>query len=422
MPIIEARELGKRYRLGALGGGYGRLTESASSAVRALVGHGVAKAETRDLWALRHASFEVEVGEVVGVIGRNGAGKSTLLKLLARVTPPTEGRAEIRGRVGSLLEVGTGFHQELTGRENLYLSGAILGMKRAEITRKLDKIVEFAELERFLDTPVKRYSSGMGTRLAFSIAAHLEPEVLLVDEVLAVGDMRFREKCIGRIDEVSREDGRTVFFVSHDLNAILSTCRRVMLVDGGTIVMDGPALDVVSHYEAQQSELASVEGEFVRRSPDPRYPVPLFLRASIAAGGEEGGHVVHGAPLRLRLETNARADVRQFGIDVRILDARHRPVTFVSSGDMQDAFFAPGDVVDLEIPYLPLANGLYLVELQARTTKTIYDSWTGEVAFDVIRFDPFATGSTFKATPERGSIVPEHRWAVVDGVLPRQSI
>jgi lipopolysaccharide transport system ATP-binding protein len=410
MSVITAEGLGKRYRLGGLAGGYGRLTESASNAVRGLVGKRVEREDVRELWALRGATFDVEQGEVVGVVGRNGAGKSTLLKLLARITPPTEGRAEIRGRVGSLLEVGTGFHQELTGRENLYLSGAILGMKRAEITSKLDAIVAFAELERFLDTPVKRYSSGMGLRLAFSIAAHLEPEVLLVDEVLAVGDLRFREKCIGRIGEVSREDGRTVFFVSHDLNAILSTCKRALLVEQGRIAMDGPAADVVSHYEAQQSELARVDGDFVRRAPSPRYPESIFTRASILAGGDVSGHVGHGEAWRLRLETNPQSSVREFGVDVRIVDARHRPVAYISSIMMQDVYFTPGDTVELEIPYLPLATGVYVVELFAHVYGRAFDEWLDEIAFDVIRFDPFATGSTYKPSPERGSIVPEHRW------------
>ena len=236
--IVKAESLGKRYRLGENTAGYGRLTESLSNAMRRRQGREII--EHLDLWALRDASFEITEGEIVGLIGRNGAGKSTLLKLLARVTTPTEGRAEINGRVGSLLEVGTGFHQELTGRENVYLSGAILGMRRSEIQRRFDEIVAFAEIESFIDTPVKRYSSGMGLRLGFAVAAFLEPEVLLVDEVLAVGDLEFRKKCLGRIGEVSHEDGRTVVFVSHDLNSILSTCPRAILVDHGKIVADGP--------------------------------------------------------------------------------------------------------------------------------------------------------------------------------------
>ena len=309
--MVRAEALGKRYELGENTAGYGRLTESLSNVLRRRRGRAVS--ERREMWALKDASFEVEQGEVVGLIGRNGAGKSTLLKLLARVTSPTEGRAEINGRVGSLLEVGTGFHQELTGRENVFLSGAILGMRRSEIQRKFDEIVAFAEIEEFLDTQVKRYSSGMGLRLGFAVAAFLEPEVLLVDEVLAVGDMRFREKCVGRIGEVSREDGRTVFFVSHDLNAVLSTCSRALLIDHGRIDRDGPALDVVARYEAIQSRAARVDGEFVRSAPNPRFPLPVFAAAQIETRGGTGGHVVHGDPLRLIIETSDVLEGQRFG-------------------------------------------------------------------------------------------------------------
>jgi len=198
-------------------------------------------------WALRHASFELHQGELLGIIGRNGAGKSTLLKILSRITEPTEGVADIRGRVRSLLEVGTGFHPELTGRENIYLNGAILGMRRAEIARKFDEIVAFGEIERFIDTPVKWYSSGMYTRLAFSVAAHLEPDVLIVDEVLAVGDINFQQKCLGKMQEVGRR-GRTVLFVSHMMHAITRLCQRAILIDSGQIVADGPADEVVSAF------------------------------------------------------------------------------------------------------------------------------------------------------------------------------
>ncbi len=198
-------------------------------------------------WALRNVSFELKQGELLGIIGRNGAGKSTLLKILSQITEPTEGTADIRGRVRSLLEVGTGFHPELTGRENIYLNGAILGMKRAEITRKFDEIVAFAEIARFIDSPVKWYSSGMYTRLAFSVAAHLEPDVLIVDEVLAVGDTSFQARCLAKMQEVS-EGGRTVFFVSHMMFAISKLCRRVILIDEGRVVVDGPAEEVVGDY------------------------------------------------------------------------------------------------------------------------------------------------------------------------------
>jgi homopolymeric O-antigen transport system ATP-binding protein len=204
--------------------------------------------EIEEFWALKDVNFEVKRGEVLGIIGRNGAGKSTLLKILSRVTEPTEGRVVLRGRVASLLEVGTGFHQELTGRENIFLNGAILGMTRREIARKFDEIVAFAEVEKFLDTPVKRYSSGMYVRLAFAVAAHLEPEILIVDEVLAVGDAEFQKKCLGKMDEVSRREGRTVLFVSHNMGAVAELASRAILLDGGCIVLDGAISKVVSTY------------------------------------------------------------------------------------------------------------------------------------------------------------------------------
>lgn len=207
------------------------------------------------IWALKDISFEVACGEVVGIIGRNGAGKSTLLKILSRITEPTEGRAKIHGRVGSLLEVGTGFHPELTGRENIYLNGAILGMRRAEIEHSFDEIVAFAEIEKFIDTPVKRYSSGMYVRLAFAVAAHLEPEILLVDEVLAVGDAQFQKKCLGKMDDVARA-GRTVLFVSHNMSAVQRLCDRSVMLDGGRMVAEGPTPDVVARYLAVSTHTA----------------------------------------------------------------------------------------------------------------------------------------------------------------------
>ncbi|HYI74494.1 MAG TPA: ABC transporter ATP-binding protein [Gaiellaceae bacterium] len=243
---IEAEGLSKRYRLGEFQAAYGTLRESMVHAMRRLTGKEHQR-DVKELWALDDVSFSVEEGEVLGVIGRNGAGKSTLLKVLTRITTPTKGRVEIRGRVGSLLEVGTGFHPELTGRENIYLNGAILGMKRREIQQKLGDMVEFSGVEGFLDTPVKRYSSGMYVRLAFSVAAHLEPEILLVDEVLAVGDAEFQRRCIGRMEDFGA-NGRTVLFVSHNLQAVAQLCDRVILMEHGRVAMDGPSGEVVAHY------------------------------------------------------------------------------------------------------------------------------------------------------------------------------
>ncbi len=279
-PAIAVRNLSKCYQLGAISRHtlvdevrywwhkargrdprehFGKIGHSATEARKVEA----EKDGAQEFWALKDVSFDVQPGEVVGLIGRNGAGKSTLLKILSRITEPTEGEALINGRVGSLLEVGTGFHPELTGRENIYMNGTILGMKKAEIDAKYDRIVEFSELAKFIDTPVKRYSSGMYVRLAFAVAAHLEPEILVIDEVLAVGDAQFQRRCLGKMEEVSQA-GRTVLFVSHNMPAILRLCSKAVLLDAGRLVKMGTAEDVVSHYlttmaEAQESRVWSAD-------------------------------------------------------------------------------------------------------------------------------------------------------------------
>jgi lipopolysaccharide transport system ATP-binding protein len=253
--VIRAEGLGKRYRIGRHEAPYKTLRESLSGLAMApvrqlravVIGDAFRRREPETIWALREVDLEVRRGEVLGIVGRNGAGKSTLLKVLSRITEPTIGRVEIRGRVGSLLEVGTGFHPELTGRENIYLNGAILGMRKAEIDRRFDEIVDFAEIERFLDTPVKRYSSGMYVRLAFAVAAHMESEILLVDEVLAVGDSAFQKKCLGKMGAVARE-GRTVLLVSHNMTAIRSLCPRSVLIEAGQVAATGSTDKVVRSY------------------------------------------------------------------------------------------------------------------------------------------------------------------------------
>ncbi|MCL4475992.1 MAG: ABC transporter ATP-binding protein [Nitrospirae bacterium] len=253
---IRVEELSKQYRIGGKQDNYKTLRDTLADAFmspfrktgKLLRGQATGAAELDEtIWALKDLFFEVKHGEVVGIIGRNGAGKSTLLKILSRITEPTTGFAEIHGRIGSLLEVGTGFHSELTGRENVYLNGAILGMKRLEIDKKFDEIVAFAEVEKFIDTPVKHYSSGMYLRLAFAVAAHLEPEILIVDEVLAVGDARFQKKCLNKMEKVGQE-GRTILFVSHNMSAITRLCSRAILLDEGSIVQDGQAHEVVKSY------------------------------------------------------------------------------------------------------------------------------------------------------------------------------
>ena len=263
---ITAERLSKQYRIGQFRPAYGTLRDSIVNSVRR-VRTGDVDDPPRDIWALRDVSFEAREGEVIGIIGANGAGKSTLLKVLTKITWPTSGRAEIRGRVGSLLEVGTGFHPELTGRENIYLNGAILGMKRSEITRKLDTIVDFSGIAKFMDTPVKRYSSGMFVRLAFSVAAHFEPDIMVVDEVLAVGDADFQRRSLGRMESLG-ESGRTVLFVSHNLHAVLQLCDRALLLQGGEIVREGSTHDVVAYYEEQTVGSGSrVEWDDVDEAP-----------------------------------------------------------------------------------------------------------------------------------------------------------
>jgi lipopolysaccharide transport system ATP-binding protein len=267
-PAIRVDGLSKQYRLGASKlSPNGQLREIISDGVKGLVRRLWGRGPQRDgerkaggdgaFWALKDVSFEVQPGEVVGILGRNGAGKSTLLKILSQIVEPTSGRAEVRGRMGSLLEVGTGFHHELTGRENIYLNGSILGMRRAEINRKFDEIVAFSEIEQFLDTPVKRYSSGMYVRLAFAVAAHLEPEILVVDEVLAVGDSQFQKKCLGKMGNVAAA-GRTVLFVSHSMPAIQHLCQSAVILDKGRIIERGSATEMVSKYLRRQSKAGEV--------------------------------------------------------------------------------------------------------------------------------------------------------------------
>ena len=255
MTVIEARNIGKRYSLHRSNASYRALRDDIMNAFHWFT-HGRGKRrDTDEFWALRDIDFSVQQGEVLGIIGPNGSGKSTLLKILSRITPPTTGEVKIRGRVGSLLEVGTGFHPELTGRENIFLNGAILGMGKKEITRKMDEIVAFSGIEKFLDTPVKYYSSGMYVRLAFAIAAHMDPDILLVDEVLAVGDAEFQKKCLGKMEEITKKQGRTILFVSHNMGAILRLCQRCIWIRSGGIYRDDLSNKVVPEYlnETQNS-------------------------------------------------------------------------------------------------------------------------------------------------------------------------
>jgi ABC-type polysaccharide/polyol phosphate transport system ATPase subunit len=308
--VIQAEGLGKRYRRGMIQE-RGMLRDSIMEFVRSPVAT-LRRAKHEAFWALDDVSLQVREGEVLGLIGRNGAGKTTLLKLLSRITRPTTGYAEIRGHVRSLLEVGTGFHGELTGRENSYFSGSLLGMKKREIDRKMDEIVAFAEIEKFIDTPVKHYSSGMYVRLAFAVAAHLEPEILLVDEVLAVGDINFQKKCLGKMGDVAKE-GRTIVLVSHQMNQMRTLCHRVVWIDGGRVRKDGATHEVVSAYES-----AMIGGEQGCRTREARSGNNgQFIGWEIADTSDEDRHILNhfgNATIKFRVELSEPVDRGIHGI------------------------------------------------------------------------------------------------------------
>jgi len=323
LPAIRIDRLGKQYRLGERAAAYRTLRETIMDVLtapwRRLARLSGTSKEAATIWALKDVSLEIQSGEVVGVIGRNGAGKSTLLKILARITDPTEGLAEIRGRVGSLLEVGTGFHPELTGRENIFLSGAILGMRAAETRRKFDEIVAFAEMEPFLDTPVKHYSSGMYTRLAFAVAAHLDPEILLVDEVLAVGDAAFQKKCLGKMGEVVHS-GRTILFVSHNMGAVRRLCPRTIWLHAGRVRAFGETEHVVADYLRDTEPSESLDAVRTRLRSLPADPVFRFEDVRVAQHGRETLFVGNGDPVEVEIAYELREAIRGFRVYFDLYD------------------------------------------------------------------------------------------------------
>ena len=324
--------------------------------------------KVEEFWALKDVNLEVRQGEVLGIIGRNGAGKSTLLKILSRITEPTKGRVVLRGRVASLLEVGTGFHQELTGRENIFLNGAILGMTRREIFRKFDEIVAFAEVEKFLDTPVKRYSSGMYVRLAFAVAAHLEPEILLIDEALAVGDAEFQRKCLGKIDEFSRGKGRTVLFVSHNMGVVTSLCPRVLWLNHGTVERDDRARAVIDNYLRREVPNREPVITLGHRGRPPQVQDDRLRFQSLE--WRSGLPLRHGEPATARIRFKTRASVPGVSIGIGFC-ARESARLLTYYTDFQDGFrpdLSPGEYsVDVRIDALPLGPETYALEIGCRS-------------------------------------------------------
>jgi homopolymeric O-antigen transport system ATP-binding protein len=399
--MIRCEQLSKRYRIGeresykalrdvisdAAGAPFRRIRSALSNGN----GHSVANGQSgmgNWFWALDDVSFEVQAGEVVGIIGRNGAGKSTLLKILSRITKPTRGHAEIKGRVGSLLEVGTGFHPELTGRENIFLNGAILGMRKAEIERKFDEIVEFAEIQNFIDTPVKRYSSGMYVRLAFAVAAHMETEVLLIDEVLAVGDIAFQKKCLGRMDQVAR-DGRTVIFVSHDMNAIQVLCQKAIHLDHGKIVGMGRASEQVVNYLSAKSNKTGICEDNPIRLANTLEIRQFEFSPNPVASGEPVDFVINlSAVEEIRLDELAVLIYTSLGSRAAIIDLRNPDRTYRLNGSGVQSIAG-------RIKSLPLVEGDYRIGL--------YVNWGQKKGDFYDLFDLTVSGSR-----DREGVLPYH--------------
>jgi lipopolysaccharide transport system ATP-binding protein len=378
-PIITVDNLGKHYHLGSQQPSIQirryyisnftlreSITRMIDSGRRRFQKREQADPEDSSFWALRNISFEVQRGEVVGLIGRNGAGKSTLLKILSRIVEPTEGVARLRGRVASLLEVGTGFHPDLTGRENIYLNGAILGMRKAEINRKFDEIVAFSEIEQFLDTPVKRYSSGMFVRLAFAVAAHLEPEILIVDEVLAVGDYAFQKKCLGKMHDVATDDGRTVLFVSHNMGALAQLCQHGILLDHGHVKAIGRASDVIQTY--LRSSLDENKAQ-IRFPIDRAQPCQFLSAAILHDDGNLGSDFSCDEPVIIRLQFEIREPVPSLFLTFSLQNLDGTQVLFSDIRDMDPSVSEHLDVgqhtFEITVPARLLAATTYLLTIDA---------------------------------------------------------
>jgi lipopolysaccharide transport system ATP-binding protein len=419
-PIISIEGLGKRYQIRhqqsrqqyvAL---RDVIAHAAAAPVRWLKGQRAAAETVEDFWALQDVSFEVREGEVLGIIGRNGAGKSTLLKILSRITEPTQGRVTLRGRAASLLEVGTGFHPELTGRDNIFLNGSILGMSRAEITRKFDAIVSFAGTERFLDTPVKRYSSGMYVRLAFAVAAHLEPDILIIDEVLAVGDAEFQQKCLGKMGEVA-QSGRTVLFVSHHLATVENLCHRGVLLDRGRVKASGPAREVIAAY-ASDAPRGGQESIIDRVD---RQGTGIVKFAGVRLRGSDGRAVDsltvgNDGVFEIAFKNCSGAALRSMHVSIGINNAIGQRVTTwstsYSGGDLSET--PSGDfTMQVRLPRVALLPGSYTYNLFATVKGDVADWLIPGGAFDVEAGDYYGSGQL--PGPRDGSFVSDHAIAVL---------
>lgn len=406
-PIIQVENLSKQYRLGQVG--TGTIKDDLKRWWHHIRGKEdpfltigdnndrSQKANSDYVWALKDINFSVQPGEVLGIIGRNGAGKSTLLKLLSRVTEPTTGRIAMRGRVASLLEVGTGFHPDLTGRENIYLNGAILGMTKKEITRKFDEIVDFAGVERYIDTPVKRYSSGMHVRLGFAVAAHLEPEILIVDEVLAVGDAEFQKKCLGKMKSVSTNEGRTVLFVSHNMEAISNLCTRALLIEHGTLTASGLPADMVRLHLKHESTAAAYQ----RATPVPTNSSALLHIHVLNQQGQNSAVFDYTEPVSIRFALQLAADAANANLFVTFLDDRKRRIFSCESASLQQE-------CTLTIPGGIFTRGQYSIQAFINVPKVkAIDEVEDACAFSIIdHHSPMAKHGGY----DYGSVFVPHQW------------
>ncbi|MEO8617170.1 MAG: ABC transporter ATP-binding protein [Luteolibacter sp.] len=417
--IISVENLSKRYMIGRNAGQGDGLRHVLERAVRSPFGwmksgSSERRAKTEEFWAVRDLSVEIKQGEMVGIIGRNGAGKSTFLKLLSRITEPTKGSIRLRGRVASLLEVGTGFHPELTGRENIFLNGAILGMSRAEIKRKFDEITAFAEIDKFLDTPVKRYSSGMYVRLAFAVAAHLEPEILIVDEVLAVGDAEFQKKCLGKMEDVSAKEGRTVILVSHQMPAIQNLCTRCLLMDRGQLIQEGKTDDIVNAYMSKGIELAN-GGLIDRKDRAGKGDVRV---TSIELRDESGKSIVEaiaGNNVTLSLGYQVKENLVLNGCVVCVEICKDMKNFFALSSDLVDRRklqLSGEGSIDFLIPDWPLSGGTYHVNIYIEADRQMQDFLNDAFAIETIDGDFFGTGKLHHEGWQGTSVLVRHSWSL----------
>jgi len=389
--IIEVKNLGKKYNIGERHG-YIALRDVLSNVAKSpLMWFGrkmksVAESSVEDFWALSDINFTVEKGEIMGVIGRNGAGKSTLLKIISQITPPTIGEIKLKGRVGSLLEVGTGFHPELTGRENIFLNGAILGMRKKEIEDKFDQIVKFSGIEKFLDMPVKRYSSGMYVRLAFSVAAHLEPDILIIDEVLAVGDAEFQRKCIGKMEEVTRKEGRTVLFVSHNMGAIKKLCKRCILLDQGKVVTVGDTESVVEEYlgSGLNVQKVSIEKRKDRQGSGRLKVIDYFLKDN---QGKDISFFTCGQNVQLWFECEINDNIVEdinFFVNIDSIDNQCRLFTVSNKFVGVNISLSRGkQFIKFNFPRIPLNVGQYRFTIFVEKSGEILDWVQGAGTFSV---------------------------------------